>query len=44
MKKIEILVVGIMLFAIPITVMGIPDNPENIARQEGGDNDEQTHP
>ncbi|GEM_PF-3811561 len=44
MRIVEILVLGIMLIAIPITVMGNDIDAASLATQEGGDLDEQTHP
>lgn len=43
MRIIEILVVGFMLIAIPVTVLGQGNNPAYVAAQEGGDVDEVSH-
>ena len=44
MRIIEILIVGFMLIAIPVIVLGQGNNPAYAAAHEGGDVDEVSHP
>lgn len=44
MRIIEIFIVGFMLVATPVSVLGQGNDPAIIAAQEGGDMDEATHP
>jgi hypothetical protein len=44
MRIIEIFIVGFMLVATPVSVLGQGNAPAMIAAQEGGDMDEINHP
>lgn len=44
MRIIEIFIVGFMLVAIPVNVLGQGNDPVGIATQERGDMDEINHP
>ncbi len=44
MRILEVFILGFMLMAIPVTVLGTPNDPAVIAMQEGGDMDEESMP